>query len=271
MNGRTALITGGGSGIGRALARELARRGAIVTVTDIDGDAAARVASELGGDAASAALDVRDLDAVRAAVDGVVARHGRLDVMINNAGIGVAGEAQEFAPGHWQRIIDVNITGVVNGVQAAYPLMVRQRSGHLVNVASLAGVGVAPFLVPYAMSKYAVVGLSTSLRIEAAAHGVHVSVLCPAAIETPLLDCGNPADLPPISWAPNIRRYLTRLSGPPYPADRFAREALDAIARNDGVVVLPKRARLAWRLGRFLPNVVERSVAAIARRERGER
>lgn len=250
---RTVLITGGASGIGRALAAELARRGAIVTATDLEGDAV---------------LDVRDLRAFRAVVDGIVARHGRLDALFNNAGTGISGETWELGPEHWQHVIDVNINGVVNGVLAAYPQMVRQGAGRIVNVASLAGLGVAPFLVPYAMSKHAVVGLSTSLRIEAAAHGVEVNVLCPAAIETPLLDKENPANLPPVSWRPNTRRYLTSLSGPPYPVGKFAAEAIDAVERNEGMIVIPARARVAWRLGRFLPRFVEKMVARATRQER---
>lgn len=268
---RCALVTGAGSGIGRALAVELARRGARVFVTDLDGGTAVEVARLLGGGAASAALDVRDADRFREVVSEAIERGGRLDALFNNAGIGVSGEAVEFGPEHWRRVIDVNLYGVVNGIAAAYPVMVRQGAGDIVNIASLAGLGTAPFLAPYAASKHAVVGLSTSLRIEAAMHGVRVNVVCPAAIDTPLLDRDNPSDLPAVSWRPNTRRYLTRLSGAPYPADRFAREALDAVERNQGIIVIPGRARLAWRIGRLLPKLAERTVSRIARAERQER
>jgi NAD(P)-dependent dehydrogenase (short-subunit alcohol dehydrogenase family) len=269
--GATAIVTGGGSGIGKALSLAMAKRGAHVLVTDINADAAAQVAAACGDGASAQALDVRDAAAVQACVDGFVNTHGKLDYFFNNAGMGVAGEVYEIALEAWDRVIDVNIRGVVHGVAAAYPVMVKQKSGHIINTASLAGLGPAPLLTPYAATKHAVVGLSTSLRIEAKAHNVRVTVLCPSAIETPLLDAQNPPDLPPIAWYPNIRNYLTRLAGPPYPVEQFAEESLAAIERDEAVVVLPKKARFVWRLGRALPKVIEagcaRAVAA-ARKKR---
>ena len=252
----TALITGGGSGIGRALAIALAKRGATVIVTDIDAAAAASVAKECGQSARSVQLDVTDAAAVSKCIDAAFQQHGKLDYLFNNAGIGVAGEAHEIPAQAWGRIIDINIRGVMNGVIAAYPLMVAQGSGHIVNTASLAGLGPAPLMSPYAMTKHAVVGLSHSLRIEAQRYGVNVSALCPAAIETPILDKGQPTDLPETPWIPDVRRFLTRLAGPPYPVEALAEEALQAIAKNKATIVIPGRARLAWRLGRFFPALV---------------
>ncbi len=258
-SGASVFMTGGGSGIGRALSLELSRRGAHVLVTDINADAAMAVASECGPGASAMALDVRDAGAVSAALVGLANKHGKLDFVFNNAGLGVGGEAQDMVVAHWDRVIDVNIRGVVHGVAAAYPVMVAQRSGHIVNVASLAGLGPAPMLTPYAMSKHAVVGLSTSLRTEAAALGVRVSVLCPAAIETPLLDVDNPKDLPPIPSRPDLRRLLTRLAGKPYPVDAMVRDALSAIEKNKGVIVIPRKARVLWRVGRMAPALVEKA------------
>lgn len=264
-DGAVTWVTGGGSGIGRALALAMARRGARVVVTDIDGEAAAKVAAECGPSASAQALDVRDPDAVRASIEGVAREHGRLDFVFNNAGIGVGGEVQELTLGHWERIIDVNIRGVIHGVAAAYPLMVKRGAGHIINTASLAGLGPAPLLTPYAMTKHAVVGLSISLRHEAAALGVRVSALCPAAVETPILDSENPKDLPQISWRPNLRRFLTKIGGAPYPADKLAEEALDAIEANEAVIVIPGKARFLWRLGRLAPGLVEKAcVDAVA-------
>lgn len=259
MKDAIAFVTGGGSGIGKALALALARRGARVWVTDVNGPAAEAVAKECGGGAVARTLDVRDAGAVRAAIEEAARDGGRLDYVFNNAGIGVGGEVQELSVAHFDRVIDVNIRGVVHGVLAAYPIMLRQKSGHIVNVASMAGLGPAPLLTPYAMSKHAVVGLSTSLRIEAAALGVRVSVLCPAAIETPILDSEGPADLPKPSWKIDLRRFLTRLGGPIYPVDALAEETLDAVLKNEGVIVLPSRARLLWRIGRLMPALVDKT------------
>lgn len=270
-HGATAVLTGAGSGIGRALALAIARRGTHVVVTDMSGEAANLVAAECGGTACGYPLDVRDADAVRTLIEAVARERGRLDYLFNNAGIAIGGEAQELRLEHWERILEVNVRGVIHGVVAAYPLMVKQGTGHIVNTASLGGLGPLPLATPYAMTKHAVVGLSTSLRGEAAALGVRVSVLCPGAIETPMLDSDNPPDLPRIGWRPDTRRYLTRLAGPPYPAEKFAVDALAAIDRNQGVIVIPARARLAWRLGRWAPRLVEKLVLAAVREERALR
>jgi NAD(P)-dependent dehydrogenase (short-subunit alcohol dehydrogenase family) len=249
MNGAVALVTGGGSGIGRALSIELAKRGAFVHVTDVNGDSAEKTASDIGASAKHAALDVRDAAAVQKVCDGV----GRIDYMFNNAGIGVGGEVQDLSLAHWDRIIDINIRGVIHGVHAVYPGMVARGSGHIINTASVAGLAPAPLLVPYATTKHAVVGLSISLRAEAAAYGVKVSALCPSAIETPILDSKGPADLPRPRWMPETRKFLTKLSGTPYPVDKLAKETLDAVDDDVDIIVIPARARLIWRAYRIAP------------------
>jgi NAD(P)-dependent dehydrogenase (short-subunit alcohol dehydrogenase family) len=253
----TAFITGGGSGIGRSLAIHLASRGAKVCVADINLAAAQKVAEECGRNAIAMKADVRDAAEIKQCIESFATQHGRLDYVFNNAGIGIGGETEEIPLSAWQHIVDVNVYGVLNGVLAAYPIMIKQGFGHIINCASLAGLGPAPLLAPYALTKHAVVGLSTSLRIEAASRGVKVSVLCPAAIETPILDSQNP-DSFNIPWAPNMRRFLTALAGPPYSVDKCATETLDAIEKNKGIIVLPARARVAWRLGRLSPTLVEK-------------
>ena len=193
---------------------------------------------------------------MRAYVQQVVDEGGRIDGIFNNAGIGVGGDALELNVGHYDRCIDVNIRGVVHGVVAAYPLMAAQGSGLIVNTASAAGLLPIPLMGPYAMTKHAVVGLSESLRVEAAEHGVQVSVLCPTAIETPLLDsdiAGGEG-----IWRPDIRTYLTKVGGPPFPVDRFVENALRAIERGQGKIVEPAGARARLAASRFLPALVER-------------
>jgi NAD(P)-dependent dehydrogenase (short-subunit alcohol dehydrogenase family) len=268
ISGAVAVVTGGGSGIGRGLSIELARRGATVHVTDVNGEAAERVAREIGGSARHARLDVRDAAAVQKLVDGV----GRVDLMFNNAGIGVGGEVDELTVAHWDRILDINVRGVVHGVQAVYPQMKARRDGHIVNTASLAGLTPVPLLAPYAMTKWAVVGLGESLRIEAEQFGVKVSTLCPAAIETPLLDSDNPKDLPAVKWKPDLRTYIQKLAGPAYPVEKLAKDTLDAVERGAGLIVVPGRARVAWRAFRMMPwaaSGVLQSTLAKMRKERG--
>jgi len=145
---------------------------------------------------------------------------------------------------------------VVHGVAVAYPLMLTQGHGHIVNTASVAGLIPSPFITPYSMTKHAVVGLSLSLRGEAAAHGVRVSALCPGAVETPMLDRGNPEDLPEARTVDG-REYVTKVAGAPYSADTLASDVLRAVERNRPVIVAPRRARVAWRVYRAAPWLVE--------------
>jgi NAD(P)-dependent dehydrogenase (short-subunit alcohol dehydrogenase family) len=192
-------------------------------------------------------------------------------VIFNNAGIGIAGETHELSVAHFDRIIDINLRGVVHGVMAAYPRMVAQGFGQIVNTASLAGLAPAPFFTPYSMTKHAVVGLSVSLRAEASALGVRVNALCPAAIETPILESSNPGDLPQPKWVPDARGFLTKLAGPPYSLERFTEEALQALQRDRAVIVIPGRARLLWRIGRWIPAAVEKGSADAVKEFRGKR
>lgn len=254
---KSVIITGGGSGIGRALGAGLARRGAEVWLSDVNGASAAEAAREIGASAQSLELDVADAEAVASHVKEVAHAHGRIDAVFNNAGIGVGGDIRELNLDHFNRSIDVNIRGVIHGVMAAFPLMKAQGGGMIVNTASAAGLLGLPLMAPYSMSKHAVVGLSNSLRFEAAEHGVQVNVLCPMAIETPLLETDVARDLG-ASWRPDIRSYLTQVGGPPYPVGRFVDDALRQVERNKGVIVAPVGARLRIALSRILPAVVER-------------
>lgn len=256
-NGKIAVVTGAASGIGLALACALVQRGARVHLTDIDGEAAARAAATLGTAATPQQLDVRDAKAFRELIDAVVREDSRIDYLFNNAGVAVGGAAHEIAVEHYDRLIDINIRGVVNGVAAAYPAMVRQRRGHIVNMASLAGLLPVPLMTAYTMTKHAIVGLSTSLRLEGARYGVQVSVVCPASVDTALIDRRPPSDLPPIPWHPDLRRYLARCAGPPVSPDALAAEALRGVERNTAVIVIPARARLSARIHRILPGLAE--------------
>ncbi|HVB94114.1 MAG TPA: SDR family oxidoreductase [Acidimicrobiales bacterium] len=261
FEGKVAIVTGAASGIGKAMATELVDRGATVVVSDIAGEGSAAVAESLARRAGAtravaATLDVTDAVAVDDLVGRTAAEHGGLDLLFNNAGIGIGGEVSQLSAAHWQRVIDVNLWSVINGVNAAYPRMIAQGRGHIVNTASLSGLLPSPMLVPYSTTKHAVVGLSVGLRMEAAAHGVKVSVVCPGVIETPLLDKSNPDDLPPISSMPNIRSMLTSLVGAPYPVASLASDVLDGIAVNRPIIVTPFHARRAWALYRISPRLL---------------
>lgn len=268
---RIAIVTGGGSGIGEALCRALAGRGDTVIVADIDGAAAERVATDLRQ--TSAKVDVRDAASVQALVDDTVAQHGRLDLIFNNAGIGIGGDALELTVAHWDRIIDVNLRGVVHGVQAAYPVMAKQRSGSIVNTASVAGLIPVPYLAPYAAVKHAVVGLSTSLRGEARAHNVNVTVVCPGWTDTPILDSTGPDDLPKPSMLEERggARELAEKMGKLYSPDLLAQDILRGVDRKKAFVVAPRQARAIWRLNRLAPVGLAAVTGFGARREQRRR
>ncbi|WP_094292951.1 SDR family oxidoreductase [Mycobacterium neumannii] len=252
FSGKQALVTGGGSGIGAALCRALVDAGAEVVCTDVDGDAAERTAAGLGGRARAARLDVTDSATVQAAVDEVVNRAGRLDLMFNNAGIVWGGDTELLTLDQWNAIIDVNIRGVVHGVAAAYPLMVRQGHGHIVNTASMAGLTAAGQVTSYVMTKHAVVGLSLALRSEAAARGVGVLAVCPAAVETPILDKGS------IGGFVGRDYFLQAQGGKPYDADRLARDVLRAVEKNKPILVKPRVAHAQWIFARLAPTLMNR-------------
>jgi NAD(P)-dependent dehydrogenase (short-subunit alcohol dehydrogenase family) len=183
------VITGGGSGIGRATAHALARRGARVVVTDIDADRAESVAVEIGAQAAAARCDVTSLGDLEAARDLAVDRFGRVDVVMNNVGILAVGAVEEIPFEAWQRVVDVNLLSVVRSNLVFLPVLLAQGSGHIVNTASTAGL--LPYgydRLPYTATKHAVVGLSEGLAISLRPRGIGVTCLCPAGVATNIIE-----------------------------------------------------------------------------------
>jgi NAD(P)-dependent dehydrogenase (short-subunit alcohol dehydrogenase family) len=255
---RVAIVTGGASGIGAALAEALTARGVEVVLADRQRELAEEVADRLrrtGVRATAAELDVRSYDAFRVLAEETVARSGRIDYLFNNAGIGVGGEMSSYRVEDWDDVFDVNLRGVAYGIQAVYPHMMRQRSGHIVNTASMAG------LVPategsYTATKYAVVGLSRALRIEAARHGVRVSVLCPGAIRTPILTGGKYGRIR-IEGATDERILAAWERLRPIAPSELARKTLAAMDRNEAIIVFPKWWKALWYLERISPRASE--------------
>lgn len=193
FSGKVAFVTGGASGIGAALATNLAGAGAEVWIADRQVEAAQELAQRLSNGGAKAhaiELDVRGFPAFESAVAQAVQQSGRIDYLFNNAGIGVGGEVDSYTLDDWNDVLDVNLHGVVHGIQAVYPIMIRQGSGHIVNTASMAGLITTAGQASYTAAKHAVVAISKTLRLEAERHGVQVSVLCPGVIRTPILTGG---------------------------------------------------------------------------------
>ena len=263
FDGAVAVVTGAASGIGEALARELARRGATVVLADRQAEEAAVVAASINaaagassGDATaeSVELDVRDAEVFDRVLADTVARHGRVDYLFNNAGIGIGGPALAHTTEDWRYMIDVNLMGVVHGIQAAYPRMVEQGFGHIVNTASIAGLTACPGLVSYAAAKHAVVGITRALRVEAAEHGVRVGAFCPGFIRTPILEGGRYGRMLGGETGMLSEEVKAKLGGME-PAD-FAPRALNLVAVNREIMVLPWQWKVLWWLDRLLPGLV---------------
>ena len=211
------------------------------------------VATDIAPGPGDRLLDVRDRAGFAVLVADVLAEHGRLDLLFNNAGIGPGGRTHELEPAVWDAVLDINLGGVVNGVLAAWPVFVRQRSGHLVNTASAAGLVPPPMVAAYATSKGGVVALSQSLRAEGASLGVRVSALCPGAVDTPILDEAGTGGTPPPS-GPTLtgRQFMGLVGMKPIPPDRLAAIALEGVARTDSTATPPRRCHVQRRTAPWL-------------------
>jgi short-subunit dehydrogenase len=251
LGGAVALVTGAAGGIGAAITTELRAAGATVATAD------------LPDRGANLAFDVRDASAAGDAVESVRAAHGRIDMVVAAAGMGVAGTVENVDEDAWRRTIDVNLWGTINLVRAAYPAMVAQRSGHIVLVASLSGLVPTPLLVPYATAKSAVVGFGTSLAPEAKRHGVKVTIVCPGPVDTVMLDTGGTGGG---SNGVDVRRYLTAAAGPAMSPTALARAVVRGVERGR-TIVAPGRAGVVWRLARMSPAL---AAAATGRAMRDE-
>lgn len=259
-----AVVTGGGSGLGRALARALVARGAQVVVSDLRRDAAEETVADIA--AAGGVAHALVCDVVRAGdVELLAAESARLlgptDLIVNNAGIGAGGAIGAVSLDDWRRAIDVNLWGVVHGCHFFVPGMRERRRGHVLNVASAAAFGAMPGMAPYNATKAAVLAISETLAAEAAADGVGVTVLCPGFFRTNIL-AGSIGAL-----SEGQRRLIeTEMTRSKYDADDIARLALTAVERGTLHAVPHAQMRWLWRAKRFAPGMVTRLAARMDRR-----
>ena len=201
LAGRVAVVTGGGSGIGRAMVERFAREGTKVIVADVDESAIATVVASVrgrGGEALGVRTDVTELASVQALADRAFATFGKVHVLCNNAGVALWGGLETATHRDWQWVLGVNLWGVIHGVEAFVPRMIAQKeSGHIVSTASMAGLVATRGLGVYNTSKYAVVGLSETLAKDLRPYGIGVSILCPMGVATQIRasERNRPADL----------------------------------------------------------------------------
>lgn len=260
FDGKVCVVTGAASGIGLAVSAALLAAGAAVVLADRDADRLAAAVAELAGHDGrvdSATVDVTDARQVQNLVDDTVARRGALDYLFNNAGVGGTLPIGDATLEHWRRIVDLNLWGVIHGVHAALPVMRRQRSGHIVNTASLAGLVPFPYQSLYCTTKFGVVGMSECLRHELAADNIRVSVVCPGNVVsrifgTPIIGEAVEAEAPQDA----------------IPAEEAARIILEGVAGAEGIIAFPDGPRRLWRQYWASPEAVEGYLQSLASQRR---
>lgn len=254
-----AVITGAGSGLGRAIALQLARPGAVLLLADLDEPRAAetaRLAGERGATAHALAVDVADaaqVERLGAEADRLL---GRIDLVVNNAGVAAAGAVGQTTLADWRWIVDINLWGVIYGCHVFVPRLVAQGGGAILNTASMAGIACAPFMASYNVTKAGVIALSETLAAELRDRGVRVTVVCPAFFRTNLLQTARTADAELTAMAQTAFDRATMS------AEQVAATALRAVARGQLYCLPMREGRMLWRFKRLLP---ERYVRVLSR------
>jgi NAD(P)-dependent dehydrogenase (short-subunit alcohol dehydrogenase family) len=252
FHGKGCVVTGAASGIGFALTKALLQAGAVVFMADRDEKTlttAVEQFSAYAGRVHSMLMDVTNQEQVQHMIEEAAARHGRLDILFNNAGMGGIFPIGKATLEWWRGYIDVNLWGVIYGIHFALPIMRKQGGGHIVTTASGAGLFPTPFEALYSTTKHAVVGLSESLRFELGDEGIYFSVVCPGPVATPLFG----------TWKPPEDAIS---------ADEAAQIALEGVANQQGIIALPEKTRQLWRQYWSSPEAFESVLWDLARQRR---
>lgn len=264
---KRAFITGAASGLGLEIAQALASDGWVLGLYDRNVEQLAKVEAELSEKAVPALAypgDVTHSDELTVAVNSFAGTYDGLDVMVNNAGVAVAGGLMEVPLDDWRWIIDINVMGVVHGCRAALPHLQRNGSGLIVNVASAAAFVSPPGMAPYDLTKAAVLSLSEALAAELRGAGTQVSVVMPTFFESSLLDSFRGPDA-----SCEAAKQLMKASG--YSAAEVAYAVLRQAGRGKIHIVLPRQARLLWKMKRWMPHFFIRRLARMYEKGRARK
>jgi NAD(P)-dependent dehydrogenase (short-subunit alcohol dehydrogenase family) len=254
---KRVVITGAGSGLGRALSLRFAREGWRIALADINLERAEETLQQVraaGGEGLVQRCDVRSADDFGALADRVKKEWGGTDVMVNNAGIAAAGTVCETPLADWEAVIDINLLGVVRGCRAFVPMLLAQRSGHVINIASFAALASAPGMVSYNVAKAGVFSLSESLRAEVFDEGVDVTVACPAFFQTNLLDSFRGPDPAARAFVAHVMKRAT------VTADHVADDIFEAMMNGRFLVISHADSRWQYRIKRAAPELFYREV-----------
>jgi NAD(P)-dependent dehydrogenase (short-subunit alcohol dehydrogenase family) len=250
LEGKRAVITGAGSGLGRALSLALMREGCRVGIADIDQAGAAEtlgLVEKAGGRGEACPVDVTDPDSVKDMADRFEREWGGVDLLVNNAGIAVAGLVGDMPLEDWRRIVAVNLMGVVHGCHEFIPRMSKQGGGHIVNVASFAGIGNLAEMAGYNVTKAAVISLSETLKMELAPQRIGVTVVCPLFFNTGLIDDLHSTD----PFQEEFARACFRCSRTS--AEEVAAKVVEAVRRNRFYLIPQRSGKVFWALKRVSP------------------
>jgi NAD(P)-dependent dehydrogenase (short-subunit alcohol dehydrogenase family) len=257
LDGKTVLVTGAGSGIGRETALLCARRGADLVICDLNPEGLAATeadAAALGRSVFARQVDVADREQMSDFAAAVHEQTGSVDLLVNNAGVAVAAGLLETTLEDWDWIIGINIKGVVHGCHFFVPEMVKAgRGGHVVNLSSMVGFHASPVLVAYTATKFAVLGMSQALRQELQPHGIGVTAICPGIVATPITSASRMrgAQAEPGKREQIIKMYERRGYGP----DKVAKNILRAVERDRPVAPITPESWIAWGITRASPRL----------------
>jgi len=258
LSGKVGVVTGASSGIGRATALALAERGANLAICDVDDVGLTQTADRikaLGREVLSQTVDVAQADAMQAFAQATRSALGRVDIVVNNAGIGLAGLFVDVPLEAWTKILGINISGVIHGCHAFLPGMIEaDAGGHIVNIASMAGYCQAPGMTAYGTTKFGVLGFSESLRAELSLHGIGVTAVCPGVINTAIVRTSKMYGLneDPELREQGIRAFERRNYSP----ERVAQKILRAVQKNRGVAPISPEAWAGYWVKRLVPGLI---------------
>ena len=269
LSGRVAVVTGAASGIGRETALALARRGADLAICDVNEaglEETAEQIRQIGRRVLQSRVDVSSAEQMGGFAERTLAELGRVDVLVNNAGIGLGGFFVDVPLAEWDTILGINLKGVVNGCYFFVPKMIESGTGgHVVNIASMAGFVASPGMTAYTTTKFGVVGFSEALRAELATRGIGVTAVCPGVIDTPIV---RSASVYGSSATPeNRERAIQMFEKRNYGPDRVARGILKAIQKNRAVAPISPEAWAGYWIKRLFPWLVAALGRLSARRQ----